>query len=513
MRRTFVLLILDGWGIGQKDQGNPIHTERPRHINYIRQNYKAGSLQASGIAVGLPWEEEGNSEVGHLTIGAGKVIYQHFPRITMAIQDGTFQKNSILHDAFAHAKQNSSAVNIVGLLSEGNVHASIEHLNALIAMAKQEGASPVHLHLFADGEDSKPQSVLSLIKRISGGGKDIGTISGRYYAMDRDNHWERTRNSYDAITGEKEGVKNSVEERIAESYSRQPNDQFIEPFVVDPQKTIRDNDALIFFNFREDRMRQIARPFIDTSFREFTTRAFSNLYVCTFTKYSDELVAPVAFPVEPITMTLGDVLADNDLTQLRIAESEKYPHITYFFNGYREEAHANEYRILIPSRNEPHPERHPEMRTREIIDRAIQAIEEHSFDFILINIANSDIIAHTGNIDAARKAVTAIDEHIGRIGKSVIENNALLMITSDHGNIEHVIESASGIPQTRHDPNPVPVYLIGREHYKEKTAEEAERAEHQNVGILSDVAPTILNILGIPKPEEMTGENFLHLLS
>ncbi|MBI1960702.1 MAG: 2,3-bisphosphoglycerate-independent phosphoglycerate mutase, partial [Candidatus Liptonbacteria bacterium] len=471
----------------------------------------------SGIAVGLPWGEEGNSEVGHLTIGAGKILYQHFLRIMFSIQNGEFFKNPVLKEAFSHAKTNRSAVHLVGLLTEGNVHSSLEHIRALLTMAEREGVPDTILHVIADGEDSKPQSVLGLIGQLPAGVK-IGTIAGRFYAMDRDAHWERTRAAYMALTGDPSAQTQGpqpadIAARIRQAYGKQPNDRFIEPFIVDPNRTIKDDDAIVFFNFREDRMRQIVQPFIEPAFSSFPVNPLKNLSVCTFTKYADAFRAPVVFEQEHITVTLGATLAAVEKTQLRIAETEKYPHITYFFNGYRETPDKNEYRVLIPSFATPHPEEHPEMRAKEIADRAIQAIQENSFDFILLNFANPDIVGHSGDFAAARRAIAVIDEQIGRIGSAVIEADGIFMITADHGNVEAMVEAESGIPQTRHDPNPVPVYLIGREYYAEKTAEQAEEAEQTQIGVLADVAPTILQILGIPKPPVMTGESFLHTLS
>jgi len=512
-KRTIVLTILDGWGIGKADESNPIHVVNPQNINYLKANFPAGILQASGISVGLPWAEEGNSEVGHLNLGAGRIIYQYYPRITLAIHDASFFKNLALKNAFEHAKKYNSAVNLIGLLSEGNVHASLEHLIALVEFAKKENISQINLHLFTDGRDSSPNSALELLAQLPR--EKIASLSGRFYAMDREGHWERTQKAYQVLIGEGQTTDN-IETHIKKTYGRKFSDEFVEPVSlispIGPIGPIKDNDALIFFNFREDRIRQIANAFINPQFKNFPTKSFNNLYIATMTQYDDEFKVAVAFPPEKIETCLGKVLSDKGKTQLRIAETQKYPHITYFFNGMREEPFKNEYRILIPSRSIVRQDEHPEMMANEVTQRTIESISEGVFDFILINYANPDIIAHTGNYEACLRVVRIIDEQIDKLVKTVLEHNAVLIITSDHGNIEKLFNPLTGLPETQHDPSPVPVYLVAKEFMKPRTEAEIRRAEKENTGILADVAPTILELMAISKPREMTGQSLLKFL-
>ncbi|KKU14961.1 phosphoglycerate mutase (2,3-diphosphoglycerate-independent) [Candidatus Wolfebacteria bacterium RIFCSPLOWO2_01_FULL_45_19] len=517
-RRTIILAILDGWGIGREDESNPIYIAKPKTIEYIKHNYLAWSLQSSGIAVGLPWEEEGNSEVGHLTIGAGKTIYQHFPRITLAIRDESFFKNEALLNAIKHAKKNNSALNLVGLLTSGNVHSSLEHLEALIKLAALEKVPHIKLHLFTDGKDSPPRSAMELIEKVKkmmvrfkiG---EITSVSGRYYALDRDKHWDRTRLAYEAITGKKPS-NNSLEDLIQRAtYGKNLSDEFVDPISLNAQNPLRDGDAVIFFNFREDGMRQLVEAFVNKQFEEFPTEKFSNLYVAAMTQYYEKkFPMPVAFLPEKIINPIGKVISDAGKHQLRIAETEKYAHVTYFFNGFRDTPSKNEYRLLVPSKNIPRHEEHPEMMARELTARVIESIDERAFEFIVINYANPDVIAHTGNFDACVKAIEVIDECVNQLMKTVLQQDGVLIITSDHGNIERVRSPLTAAPETKHDPNPVPIYIIGNEFKKTKSEFQVRLSEAESSGILADIAPTILALMNIPKPEEMTGQNLLRLL-
>jgi len=530
-KRTIVLIILDGWGKGELGESNPIYAAQPQNINYLKTNFPSGLLQASGISVGLPWGEEGNSEVGHLNLGAGKIIYQSFPRISLAIRNKSFFENPALKQAFEHAKKNNSAVNLIGLLSQGNVHASLEHLLALIEFAKKDLASvdisakeanipKLNLHLFTDGRDSPPQSSLELLSKIPK--ENLASLSGRFYGMDREKFWDRTQKAYAVIVGDGPTTDN-IEAHIKETYSRNFSDEFVEPINVighispigpiSPIGRICDNDALIFFNFREDRIRQMAAAFIDHNFSNFPVKQFKNLYIATMTEYDKSFKVPVAFPPEKIEVCLGKVLSENNKTQLRIAETQKYPHITYFFNGMREEPFKNEYRVLIPSKIMLRQEEHPEMMAQEITIRAVESIGEKAYDFILINYANPDIIAHTGNYEACLEAVKVVDKQLEKIIKTTLDNDAILIITSDHGNMEKVVEPFTGMPETKHDPNPVPIYLVAKEFMRTRTELEIIRVEKEVIGILSDVSPTILELMGISKSEEMTGQSLLKSLT
>lgn len=513
-KRSVVLIILDGWGIGLANESNPIYITNPPNINYLKANFPSGSLQASGIGVGLPWGEEGNSEVGHFNLGAGKIIYQNFPRINLAIRDKSFFENAALKNAFEHARRNNSNVNLVGLLSEGNVHSSFEHLLALIEFAKKEKISKLNLHLFTDGRDSSPYSALKLLNGLP---KDelvnLSSLSGRFYAMDREKHWGRTQKVYHVLIGNGQTIKTEdIEAHIKETYERKFNDEFIEPVGINVDNYIKDNDAVIFFNFREDRMKQIVSVFVKKNFREFPIKNFNNLYIATMTQYDKSFNVVAAFLPEKIEVCLGKILADNKKSQIRIAETQKYPHITYFFNGMKEEPFENEYRVLIPSKTIVRQEEYPEMMANEITTRLIEAIEQGGFDFILANYANADMIAHTGDYNACLKAVKIIDEQIGKITKSILESNAVLIITSDHGNMERVFDPLTGEPETRHNSSPVPIYLVAKEFIRQKLMDEIQQSESMAIGVLADVAPTILELMNIPKPKEMTAQSLLKFL-
>jgi len=503
-KRTIILAVLDGWGIGRKDSSNPVHVANPQYLNYIRQHYLAGTIQASGIAVGLPWNEEGNSEVGHLTLGAGKVLYQHYPRISLLIRDGNFFRNEVLLQAVNHAQANDSNLHLVGLLTEGNVHSSIEHLQALLKLADEEGVrkDKLFLHLFTDGRDSAPQSALNLLQKL--GDVRIATISGRFYAMDRE-RVDRVKAAYEVITGKAQPSHySSAKEAIEDFYKRNYTDEYIEPVLLDQSGTIKGGDGVIFFNFREDRMRQLTSLF-EANRREDT-------YICTFTKYSNKINFPVAFPPDKVTNPLGKVLSDNGLTQLRIAETEKYAHVTFFFNGLHEPPYPNEFRVLIPSRNVSSYDQFPEMRAPEITERVLAAINERGYDFILANYANGDMVAHTGNFEAAVRAVKTVDEQIGKLLQEVRNTDSVLIVTSDHGNVERMINPQTGLPETKHDANPVPIYIVANEFERTKDDFEINKIERENIGVLGDIAPTVLDLLGIAKPEEMMGINLLKLL-
>ncbi|PIU98191.1 2,3-bisphosphoglycerate-independent phosphoglycerate mutase [Candidatus Wolfebacteria bacterium CG03_land_8_20_14_0_80_40_12] len=517
-KRTIILIILDGWGMGEANESNPIYVANPQNIRYLKSNFPTGGLQASGIGVGLPWGEEGNSEVGHLNLGVGRVIYQYYPKISLAIREKTFFENPALKGAFKHAKENGSAVNLVGLLSNGNVHASFEHLLALIEFAKKEKIFRLNLHLFTDGRDSPPHSAIKLLSRLP---KEdfvrLASLSGRFYAMDREKYWERTQKAYEVLVGEGQ-ITDNLDAHIKKTYERKFNDEFVEPTSLTnsmghmPEGPIKDNDSIIFFNFREDRMKQIASAFIDKSFKNFPIKNFNNLYVAMMTQYDKDFNVPTAFLPEKIETCLGKILSDNNKFQLRIAETQKYPHITYFFNGMKEKLFKNEYRILIPSRTIIRQDERPEMMAPEITARVLGAIEENVFDFILVNYANPDIIAHTGNYEACLQAIKVVDEQIGKIVEAALGNNAVLIITSDHGNIEKLFDPLTGLPETQHNPNSVPIYLIAKEFERRKTEAETRRSEKNNVGLLADVAPTILELMAIPKPKEMTGQSLLRAL-
>ncbi|MBI4085825.1 MAG: 2,3-bisphosphoglycerate-independent phosphoglycerate mutase [Candidatus Liptonbacteria bacterium] len=506
MKRTVVLIILDGWGIGRNDASNPIHAVKPESFRMLEENFPTGSLQASGIGVGLPWGETGNSEVGHLTIGAGKVIYQYFPRITLGIQDKSFFENKALKDAFLHARKNNSGVNLVGLLTNANVHASIEHLQALLQMAEEQNVENVKLHLFADGKDSPPRSLEKFLKEIPI--EKLSTLTGRYYAMDRTQNWQVTRRAYECMTDDRQPMTGDIEAEIKDNYARGISEEFLPPLRVGRDGTVKDNDALIFFNFREDSIRQLAEAFIEKKFGKFPVKTFQNLYIATMTRYEEKFSVPVAYPPEAVEEPLGKILSDAGKTQLRLAETYKYAHVTYFFNGYRESVFKNEYRVFIPSLTAPHPDEHPEMMASAITDRLVQAIESRSFDFILANYANPDTIGHTGNFEAAVETIKVIDKEIGRVLKAGLNSETIIVISSDHGNVEEMLNPETGRMETQHDPNPVPVYLVAPE-FKGRKFVNWKNLSMEVTGVLSDIAPMILELMEIPQPKEMTGKSLL----
>lgn len=518
-KKVMVLIVLDGWGIGKNDETNPIYVAKLRTFAHLDATYPVTSLQASGISVGLPWGEVGNSEVGHLTLGAGKVLYQYYPKITMAIVDGSFFDNKVLKDACAHAKATGGAINFAGLLSKGNVHSSLEHLLALIKMAKNEGVPHINLHLFADGKDVAPHTLEGYLRELPE--EYLATLIGRYYAMDREGNWSLTETAYQLMTG-MDGIGKPAENGdataiIKESYKGGQTEEYLPAirFVngtgagTTDRGHVKDGDSLFFFNYREDSIQQLASAFITPNFDKFTVLPFKDLYVATMTHYNDAFNVPVAFPADTVENPLGKVLSDAGLTQLRLAETYKYAHVTYFFNGYREPPYPGEFRTLIPSLTELHPEKHPEMMAGPITDRLIEAIRDRAFDFILVNYANSDTIAHTADYQASLATVKVIDREIGRLLAAIGDDpDTIVIITSDHGHIESMIDEATGLPRSQHAPNPVPFYLVAPQ-LKGRRFVNADNLSKETLGSLADVAPTLLALMGRPAPADMTGRSIL----
>lgn len=508
-KKTAVLVVLDGWGIGAKNESNPIYVVKPETFARLEKEYPLTSLQASGIAVGLPWGEVGNSEVGHLTLGAGKTLYQYFPKITMAIEDGSFFENPVLKAACAHAVRNGSAINFVGLLTKANVHASLKHLQALIKMARAERVPKINLHLFADGKDSPPHTVSEFLAELPR--EYLASLIGRYYGMDRDGNWQLTQTAYQTITGQLGKIVADPEPIIQETYKESGAEEYLPPMRFADDKKITDGDAVVFFNYREDSIRQIASSFILKNFAKFPVLPFQNIYVATMSHYDDSFTAPVAFPADKVEEPIGKVFADRGMAQIRIAETYKYAHVTYFFNGLREPPFPGEYRTLVPSASELHPEKHTEMMASAVTDRVVEAIGGHAFDFILVNYANPDTIAHTSDYQAALEAVRVIDAQIARVVTAAANPDTILLITSDHGHIEEMISQVTGLPQSQHVANPVPFYLVA-DAYKGRKFLNADSLAIEALGSLADVAPTILELMGIPQPSEMTGRSLLDKL-
>jgi 2,3-bisphosphoglycerate-independent phosphoglycerate mutase len=505
-KKTAILIVLDGWGIGANNEANPIFVVKPQTFEWLAQNYPVTSVQASGIAVGLPWGEVGNSEVGHLTLGAGKVLYQYYPKITMAIRDGSFAQNKALTDAFDHVQKNNSAIHFAGLLTKANVHASIEHLGALVKLAEERGITNINLHLFADGKDSPPHSLQDFLTNIPK--QYLASLVGRYYGMDRNGNWRLTETAYQLMLGKLGPVVTDPTPLIEATYKQGSTEEYLTPMRFAEDKHVRDGDSLIFFNYREDSIRQIASSFIVKPFDKFPTVPFSDLYIATMTHYDDAFNVPIICEADKVTVPLGKVLSDKGFAQLRIAETYKYAHVTYFFNGLREPPFPGEYRTLIPSGTNLHPEEHPEMMASAITDRLIEAINSKGFEFILVNYANADAIAHTANYNAALEAVRVLDRELARVLKVAEDPDVILMVTSDHGNVEEMIDIMTGLPESSHDASPVPLYIVAPE-YKGKKFVNADNRDQESLGSLADIAPTLLAMMGVEQPPEMTGESLL----
>lgn len=521
MRKPVVLAVLDGWGISNNSQGNAIREADLPTIEKLNKFYPMTTLQASGISVGLPWGEAGNSEVGHMALGAGKIIYQNLPRITLAIQDGTFFKNEALLKAMTGAKNKKGALHLMGLISDGSVHSYREHLYALLEMARKNKLEKVFLHIFTDGRDSPPNSATKAIKelndkmRMYGIGK-IAALCGRNWAMDRNNNWDRVEKAYRMITeGKGERISDPVK-YLQDSYAKEVFDEYVEPGVVmengKPIAIASDNDSIIFFNFRKDRAREITKAFVLPSFDKFKREKRLQIEFVTMIEYEKDLPVSIAFPPEKIKDGLGEVLSRKKLKQLRIAETEKYAHVTYFFNGGKEEPWPGEDRILVPSPTVPRFDQTPEMSAPQITEELIEAIESGKYGFILVNFANPDMVGHTGNEKASIEAVQSVDKSLSLIIPAVLSAGGCLLITADHGNVEEVRNLHTGQTDTEHSANPVPFWFVSPDNHREKKAEEIVRQQNEVGGLLSDVAPTILEIMKIEKPVNMNGESLLPIL-
>ena len=521
--KPVVLIILDGYGIGQPFAGNAISQANTPHMDDYILKYPSMTIRASGDAVGLPWSEEGNSEVGHLNLGLGRIVYQLYPKINRTISDHTFYKNKVLLDTVKHVKNNNSSLHIMGLVSDGGVHASIDHLLALLVLASENNLEKVFVHAILDGRDTLFNGGESYIKVIQkaldqhGLGR-IATISGRFYAMDRNNNWDRTEKCYKAMV---EGVGNKTEDAIGaieKSYKKKIYDEEFVPTVIcengEPISKVADNDAVVFFNFRPDRARQITKAFSSPEFDKFDRgEKIKNLKFVTFSEYEKDLPVDVVFPPEKFSNCLGEVISNAGLKQLRIAETEKYAHVTYFFNGGVETAFPNEDHVLVPSPALPSYDAKPEMSAPEITKKVLEAIAEEKYDFILINFANADMVGHTANIDAAIEAVEVLDDLVSKIVKATLDKGGVTMITADHGNADVMFDMQAGVKLKEHSSNPVPFLIIGND-FEGKTfgwqdVPGNDLSYVQPQGVLADVAPTVLEFLGIKKPEEMTGESLI----
>ena len=505
-----VLLILDGWGLNQEKEGNAVYCAATPNMDKYWREYPATILGAAGESVGLPAGQMGNSEVGHLNLGAGRIVYQDYTRISKAIADGDFFENPIFRDAMAAAREKQGALHLLGLLSDGGVHSHLEHLYALLELARAEGLHKVYVHAFLDGRDVPPDNAREYItaleeKLAALGIGEIATVMGRYYAMDRDNRWERTERAYRAMVyGEGERAARAVA-AVEESYKKGETDEFVQPSVIvddcgQPRATIKDGDAIFLYNFRPDRARQLTRAFVDKEFTCFSRGSgHPRVHFTCMTQYDETIPVPVAFPPLELKKTLGEVVAAQGLKQLRIAETEKYAHVTFFFNGGEETCFEGETRRLIPSPKVATYDLKPEMSAREVTEAVLEELER-GYDLVVLNYANPDMVGHTGCMEAAVKAVETVDQCVGRVVEKVKGMGGTLLITADHGNAEQMQDPVTGGPHTAHTTNPVPLILI---------SPAGRGVSLQEGGRLADVAPTILDLLGIEQPPEMTGTSLL----
>ncbi len=501
------LMILDGYGFTNHCEGNAVASANTPYLDCIDQKNPHTLIIASGLGVGLPDGQMGNSEVGHLNLGAGRIVYQELTRITKAILDGDFFENEAFLSAVNWAKEKKKALHLIGLLSDGGVHSHEKHLYALLEMAKQNGLTEVYVHCLMDGRDTAPNSGLDHIRALEAKMADlevgqIATVIGRYYAMDRDNRWERVEEAYNAMTmglGDQEG---SALEAVAKSYADDITDEFIRPTVINnnPKQLISQEDAVIFFNFRPDRAREITRALIDPDFNEFKRQSgYLALKYTTMTQYDKSFKnLEIAFKPQVIKNTLGEYLSSLGVPQLRIAETEKYAHVTYFFNGGLEKQYPLEDRILIPSPRVATYDLKPEMSAHEVADKAVEAIESEKYQLMVLNFANADMVGHTGIIEAAEKAVEAVNDAAKKVIDAILKQGGRVLVTADHGNAEKMIDYETHMPFTAHTSNPVKCILLGEKDLKLREG-----------GKLSDVAPTLLELMELPIPVEMTGKSLI----
>ncbi|MFA9459763.1 2,3-bisphosphoglycerate-independent phosphoglycerate mutase [Thiohalorhabdus methylotrophus] len=509
--RPMVLMILDGWGYREAPESNAVHAAHLPVLDGLWRDCPHSLIQASAASVGLPSGQMGSSEVGHLNVGAGRVVYQEYARVNRAIEDGSFYSNHELTAAVDAAKGSGKALHIMGLLSDGGVHSHQSHIEAMIKLAVERGAPQVYVHAFLDGRDTAPQSAHRYIDRLEkfmaevGGGR-IATVIGRYYAMDRDRRWRRVQAAYDLLTrGEGHTARGAIE-AVDKAYERGETDEFVEATaLVDdsgaPVGLIGDGDAVVFMNFRSDRARQITQPFIEPDFDKFERSVVPELarFVC-LTEYNDAFDVPMAFPPQRLKQIFGEYLSARGLRQLRIAETEKYAHVTFFFNGGEETPFPGEDRILIHSPPVATYDLQPEMSAHELTDEVIKAVDAGTYDVIIMNYANSDMVGHTGNFDATVQALQAVDECVGRVVESVRAHGGELLITADHGNAEQMADPETGKPHTAHTTNPVPFLYVGD-----------RKVTMAETGALEDVVPTMLHLMGLPQPHEMTGHALAQL--
>lgn len=507
MKRV-LLCIMDGWGINPNadlSKYDATYLAPPINVDKLKAEEKATKIHADSEYVGLPNGQMGNSEVGHLNLGAGRVVYQELTKINKSIREGEFFKNERFIEAVQHAKENNSSLHLYGLVSEGGVHSSMDHIKALIKFVADQGLKKVYLHAFLDGRDTPPKSACTYLEQLEAELKKynlppIATVVGRYWAMDRDNRWDRVEKAYNCLLlGEGECAKTACE-GVQNSYANGKNDEFVEPTAIGGEESrIRDNDSIIFFNFRPDRAREITKAINFKDFKGFERKAVrNNLYYVTMTQYDETFDFPVAFPPQKLVNILGDVLDANGIKQFRTAETEKYAHVTFFFNGGVEEPKKLETRVLVSSPKVATYDLQPEMSAYEVCDKVLAAEDDSQYGFILVNFANPDMVGHTGNLAAATKACKVVDECVGKVAQKAKENGIVMLLTADHGNAE-VMADAAGAVHTAHTTNEVPFIVINAD----------KNIKLKEDGALCDIAPTILKIMGIEQPAEMTGESLI----
>ncbi|HIY73537.1 2,3-bisphosphoglycerate-independent phosphoglycerate mutase [Intestinimonas butyriciproducens] len=497
------LIIMDGFGLREETMGNAIANARKPHLDRIFAENPGCKLSASGLDVGLPEGQMGNSEVGHTNIGAGRVVFQDLPRITKAIADGDFFTNEAYVSAMDDCKSKGTALHIMGLMSDGGVHSHIDHIFAALDMAKQRGLTKVYVHAFLDGRDVPPSSGKDFVARLQEkcqalGNAHIGVISGRYYAMDRDKRWERLQKAYDALVMGEAPFEADPVAAVQKSYDAEVTDEFVVPVLCCKEAVISENDSVIFMNFRPDRAREITRALVDPDFTDLERKKgyFPLHYVCT-TEYDATMPnVTVAFPKQKLSNIFGEYISNLGLTQLRIAETEKYAHVTFFFNGGVEQTFPGEDRVLIPSPSVPTYDLKPDMSAHEVTDACVERIESGNYDVIILNFANCDMVGHTGVYEAARLAVETVDECVNRVVEATSKMGGISLITADHGNADRMLEDDGVTPYTAHTTNPVPFYIVGAD-------------VKLRDGKLADIAPTMLDLMGLEKPAEMDGETLI----
>ena len=506
MKKPVALIIMDGFGESKNTDGNAIASSNTPNLDKIMNEYPHTLIQASGLDVGLPDGQMGNSEVGHTNIGAGRIVYQDLTRVSKAIEDGDFFTNEALLKAMENAKEHS--LHLMGLLSNGGVHSHIDHLKALVKMAKENGVENVFVHAFTDGRDVDPRSALEFIEDVENYMKEVGvgkiaSVSGRYYAMDRDKRWERVQLAYDAMVNGKGNTATSAKEAIEKSYADDKNDEFVVPTVIvedgKPLGLIKEGDSIVFGNFRPDRAREITRAIVDTDFAGFERPNMNTFFVCLTTYDVTIKNVNVAFKPQSLENTLGEYLSSKGKSQLRAAETEKYAHVTFFFNGGVEEPNKGEDRILVKSPKVATYDLKPEMSAYEVCDKLVDAIKADKYDVIVINFANPDMVGHTGVEAAVIKAIEAVDECVGKAVDAVKEVGGQMFICADHGNAEQLIDEETGEPFTAHTTNPVPFILVN--------ADPAYKLREG--GCLADIAPTLIELMGMQQPADMTGKSLL----